>query len=260
MVSITLSAFTEAPKESKKVNPIHAQTVITQNTEEPHWSYEGETGPPYWGQLDPSFASCEKGREQSPIPIESSLKEGQKELDAIKGQYQPAAVMLLNTGHAIQADVTAPNNKIRIDGKVYNLLQFHFHNPSEHKINGKQYPMEIHFVHQDEHQRIVVLGVMIEEGKENGEISALLKNLDHDRKMTIDIKKLIPSQSRVFQYNGSLTTPPCTEGVKWVVLNTPLELSQEQIHAFGEFYQNNNRPLQPLHKREIMVGSFRQNK
>jgi carbonic anhydrase len=225
----------------------------------PHWSYKGETGPQYWGQLDPAYAACEKGGEQSPVQIESSSSDSEKKASDIKGQYRPVNVTLMKTGHAIQANLKAANNKIRMNGKEYYLLQFHFHSPSEHKINERQYPMELHFVHEDKQKKLAVLGVMIKKGKENAEISALLKSLEHDGKMTIDIKKLIPSKSKVFQYKGSLTTPPCTEGVMWGVLETPLELSQEQIQAFAEIYPNNNRPLQPLHMRKIRIGNFIKN-
>lgn len=254
-----LSAFTRSSEEKKRITPVQEQTSITQHIQVPHWSYEGGTGPQYCGQLDPAYAACEKGREQSPVQIESFPYDGEKKAGVIKGQYQPVNVTLSKTGHAIQFNLTEANNKIRMNGKEYNLLQFHFHSPSEHKINERQYPMELHFVHEDQQKRLAVLGVLIEEGKENAEISTLLKSFEQDGKMTIDIKKLIPSKSKVFQYKGSLTTPPCTEGVKWRVLETPLELSQEQIQGFVEIYPNNNRPLQPLNERKIRIAHFKRN-
>lgn len=254
-VLFLLSASASASKQFKIIEHMHEGTNIEAHKNVPLWSYDGETGPLYWGKLDPSFASCEKGVEQSPVSIESSHLESDKK-KKINVRYQPAAVTLMKNGHAVQAELSALNNQLTLDGKKYKLLQFHFHHPSEHTIKGKRYPMEIHFVHQDSEKRLAVLGVMVKEGRENEEISSLLKSLEHNGEIMIDLKNLVPNQSKAFQYKGSLTTPPCTEGVRWAVLETPLELSREQIAIFRNIYQNNSRPLQPLHERKITIGYF----
>ena len=231
-----------------------------------HWSYEGETGPEHWGDLDPSFIACKIGKQQSPINIEFSQVKKIDQAKNIQLHYGPTLLSITNSGHSIQANTSEPSNKLVIDGKEYKLAQFHFHTPSEHQLDGQNYDMEVHFVHQDANGNYAVLGLMIKEGKENKILAPLWRVLPKEKteeaipiKESVDIRALLPADHKLFYYKGSLTTPPCTEVVEWVVLKKPIEMSIEQIQAFKQIFHKNNRPVQPLNKRDILLGTFVEN-
>ncbi len=232
----------------------------TTNTEH-DWSYDEVTGPEYWGELDPGNSACANGSEQSPINLEFSQVKEEKILKEMQVYYEPTTFTLLNNGHTVQANATSESNRIIVEGNEYKLAQFHFHTPSEHQFNGQHYDMEMHLVHNDGNGNYAVLGVMIQEGRENEILASLWdvlpreetkKNLSEE--YSIDLEALLPENQLSFHYAGSLTTPPCTEEVKWIVFEQPIEMSKKQIQAFQQIFSDNHRPVQPLNEREINKG------
>jgi carbonic anhydrase len=223
-----------------------------------HWSYEGESGPEHWGDLSPDFAACAKGVEQSPVDIPAGAPLNPADI-AIS--YQPSAVNIFNNGHTIQVNYDQ-GSSITLDGISYNLVQFHFHAASEHAIGGAHEPMEIHFVHRNAQGGLAVIGVLLKAGAENAAYAPVLQNLPaHESQpapvagATVDASKLLPAQRDYWRYNGSLTTPPCSEGVKWLVMHTPVELSDAQIAAFTTIFKNDERPVQPFGSRMFLVST-----
>jgi carbonic anhydrase len=224
--------------------------------EDVHWSYEGDTGPEHWGSLSPDFAMCAQGREQSPVDIPSNAPLNP---DNISFSYRPSALTLFNNGHTIQANYD-PGSSLTLNGVRYDLLQFHFHTASEHAIGGKHEPMEIHFVHRNAQGGLAVVGVLLKAGGEHAAYAPIFQSLPPQASQpapvagaTVDANQLLPSQHTYWRYNGSLTTPPCTEGVTWLVMNTPIELSDAQIGAFTSIFPNDERPVQPLNGRSFLV-------
>ncbi|MFC5603929.1 carbonic anhydrase [Sporosarcina koreensis] len=222
------------------------------------WSYDEETGPDHWGDLDPTYSACTDGNEQSPINIETSEVNTNEKLENIEIHYEPTEFSIVNNGYTVQANPATENNIIVLDGKEYKLAQFHFHTPSEHQFDGKQLDMELHLVHQDANGELAVLGLMIKEGKENESLAPIWGVLPNQKtesdiavEDTVDLQSLLPSDQTTFNYNGSLTTPPCTEEVKWIVFEEPIEMSKEQIQAYQQIFHDNDRPVQPLNDREV---------
>lgn len=224
----------------------------------PHWSYEGKDGPEHWGELADEYIMCSRGRNQSPIDLSQSVAADLPELEF--EYYSQSMVNEVNNGHTIQQTIK-PGSFLKIPSRNLSveLKQFHFHSPSEHTINGESFAMEMHFVHADETGSLAVVGVMIKEGEEHPVLSKLWSfmpvNPGETRVEPIGIEEtnLLPPTRDYFSYGGSLTTPPCSEGVKWLVLKTPIEASAEQIAVFkvrvGEF---TNRPVQPHNARVII--------
>lgn len=223
-----------------------------------HWSYKGDTGPEHWGDVNPDYAVCTNGKEQSPINIETSQVIEDQQITDVTMNYQPTAFSFSNNGHTIQANPLTSDNSFVIDSQEYKLVQFHFHTPSEHQLNGQNFDMEIHFVHKDAQDKLAVLGVMVKEGAANPYLEKAwdvipTAETTKDVQLTepIDIMSLLPKDKNSFRYNGSLTTPPCSEAVKWVVLDNPIEMSKEQIDKFREIFPDNHRPVQPLNERKV---------
>ncbi len=222
------------------------------------WSYGGATGPDNWAALKSEYSAC-KGSQQSPIDIvpEKALE---SDLGKIKFNWSSSALQIKNNGHTIQANYD-DGSSIEVNGKKFDLLQFHFHAPSEHALNGKLYDMEAHFVHKADNGELAVVGVFFEEGKENPALKPIFDNMPHSigtkdvSNITINAKKLLPSNTKeYFHYMGSLTTPPCSEVVNWYVLAKPIEASKDQIEAFAHLIHENNRPVQPLNRRFVLVN------
>lgn len=217
------------------------------------WGYTGSEGPSNWGDISPEFSACKIGKEQSPINIEDSSNANLPEL---KLAYNSTPFDIVNNGHSIQINYE-PGSSMTIGGKKYQLLQFHFHSPSEHTLNGKSYPMETHLVHQSEDGELAVLGIFITEGNENEFIEALWSSIPETgventvSGIEVNVNALLPEDLSYYHYTGSLTTPPCSEGVNWNVLKTTIELSSEQLAGFNSFYNGNARPVQPLNDREL---------
>jgi carbonic anhydrase len=224
----------------------------------PHWSYSGPDGPEHWGELDPSFAACNTGQRQSPIDIKGAAP---AELKPIKFDYKLAPMTIINNGHTILINYEA-GSSITIDGKQYQLKQFHFHHPSEEEINGQKFDMVLHLVHADANGSIVAVAVMLKSGNENPLIRDIWSHIPKDvgkeaefKKVMINAADLLPSDQNYFTFDGSLTIPPCSD-VKWFVLKTPVELSPAQIAAFARLYPDNARPIQPTNGRKIEESSF----
>lgn len=223
---------------------------------EPHWDYGSEAGPAKWSGIDSAFKACGIGKRQSPINIETrdSEKGG---LKPIMFTYLPGPAEVVNNGHTIQ--VNLPNSgSARFDGLVYKLVQFHFHTPSEEKIDSMAQHMVAHFVHRAGDSKLAVVGVLFKLGKENAALKVVFDNLPKKQGLTFEIKEfnpadLIPADPTYFAYVGSLTTPPCTEDVKWQVMRTPIEISYAQLAAFKKLYKMNARPVQPLNGRRVQM-------
>lgn len=223
---------------------------------EVHWAYEGEGGPDAWGQLKSEFKTCAIGKRQSPIHIEDG-QTLQGPAEAIQFSYQPSQGTVVNNGHTIQVDV-AGDNSIMVRGSNYKLLQFHFHHPSEERINHKVYSMVAHLVHRNIEGQLAVVAVLLDPGSANGLINKVWTYMPLDSGDTVrmpagllDLNELLPKDQRYYQFLGSLTTPPCTEGVLWLVLKQPTTVSPEQLKLFSQLYPHNARPVQPLHGRPI---------
>lgn len=225
--------------------------------EGPHWSYSGHEGPEHWGKISESFHVCEQGRTQSPIDLKESVS---ADLPDIKINYSPVAPEITNNGHTLQVNVPA-GLSMKVGGDIFSLLQFHFHTPSEYQIAGKSYPLEVHLVHKRGDGALGVLGVMFEEGAPNPVLETVLANATAEvgAKETLpekmDISKLLPTDKKYFRLMGSLTTPPCSEGVHWHMMQAPITASAKQITRFKSFFAMNARPLQPSHHRLIVKDS-----
>jgi len=222
----------------------------------PHWEYEGEAGPAKWAGIDSAFKACGIGKRQSPINIETRDAE-KGGLKPIAFTYLPGPAEVVNNGHTIQ--VNLPNSgSARFDGLEYKLVQFHFHTPSEEKIDSMAQHMVAHFVHRAGDSKLAVVGVLFKLGKENAALKLVFDNLPQKQGLTFEIKEfnpadLIPADPTYFAYVGSLTTPPCTEDVKWQVMRTPIEISYAQLAAFKKLYKMNARPVQPLNGRRVQM-------
>lgn len=218
------------------------------------WSYEGKGAPENWGDLHTDWSKCKTGKNQSPIDIHETIKGNLPEL---KMDFLTEAESIVNNGHTIQIN-TDDKDDLKVDGKDFSLKQFHFHAPSENLLNGKSYPVEIHFVHADKEGQLAVVAVMAIEGKENPIINKILalvpKKINDVQKIdeSFNFESLFPKNKLYYRYSGSLTTPPCSEGVIWMVMKNPIEMSKKQIQEFTKLLNNNKRPLQPLNGRLIV--------
>lgn len=220
-----------------------------------HFSYAGESGPPAWGELAPGWEACEKGKQQSPIDMPDSATAN--EYPALEVNYASSALNILNNGHTIQVNYDA-GSKITLAGTEYALRQFHFHAPSEHKVAGRSWPLELHLVHENAQGGLAVVGIFIKEGAENAALAKVFDNLPSTEGAaktiagaTVQAEDFWPSDHAMWRYDGSLTTPPCSEGVKWHVLQTPIEASSAQIANFTRLVHDNARPIQELGGRAI---------
>ncbi len=218
-----------------------------------HWSYEGDDGPLRWGKLNPMYAKCDIGERQSPIDIRDGLR---VDLNPVTFDYKPSRFNVIDNGHTIQVSV-GPGNYISLLGHIYELVQFHFHKPSEERINGKSFEMVVHLVHKDGDGKVAVVAVLLERGKAQSLIQSVWNNLPLERNdpvqplVTMDVSQLLPQQRDYYTYMGSLTTPPCTEGVLWIVMKQPVEISPEQLAIFSRLYPMNARPVQRTAGRVI---------
>ncbi len=222
-----------------------------------HWEYDGDGGPAKWGDLAQEFATCKTGKTQSPVDIGGGAA---TDLKPIEFNYSPGALEVLNNGHTVQVPRLAAG-AITLDGKTYDLQQFHFHAHSEHTLNGKPTEMELHLVHKNMAGELAVVGVLMKEGKPNPALAAVAQHIPKvagEVQKAADVKlnaaDLLPASRGYYHYMGSLTTPPCSEGVHWLVLKAPIEVSKEQIAAFTAVMHQNARPVQPLNSRTIQAS------
>ena len=219
-----------------------------------HWGYEGEAGPEAWARLDPAFAAC-SGKNQSPIDLTGMIE---ADLDPIEFAYEAGGGEILNNGHTVQVNY-APGSTIQVDGRTFELKQFHFHAPSENHVDGKSFPMEAHFVHADKDGNLAVVALLFTEGAANTALPAAWAKMPKaaGEKNALPepfaAESLLPSRRDYFRFSGSLTTPPCTEGVRWLVLKKPASVSRAQVAAFAAALPHpNNRPVQPVNARPVL--------
>ena len=223
----------------------------------PAWEYEGKVGADHWGDIDKGFSACKLSREQSPIDIETG-KAKSMALPAIEFRYAPGAAEVVNNGHTVQVNLPA-GSKIKMGKDSYKLLQFHFHTPSEEKVDGESYPLVAHFVHQSSHGKLAVVAVLMNEGKENAALKPVFAALpakegDKMQVTAFNPAEALPAGHAYYAFMGSLTTPPCSDGVRWQVLKDPVEVSKEQIASFQNLYKMNARPVQALNGRIVKVS------
>jgi carbonic anhydrase len=214
-----------------------------------HWDYAGDMGPENWGD---EFPTCGKGTKQAPLNITGPFE---KSKDVLVVNYKEGPLKILNNGHTIQVNVE-PGSTLKVNKDVFNLLQFHFHRPSEEQIDGKPMAMVAHFVHKNADGKLAVLGVLLNDGKDNAAIQTLWNNAPKAEgpevlvdKVKFDPSSLVPAALTHYNYEGSLTTPPCTEGVNFYILKTPVDISKKQVMDFP--FKRNARPVQPLNGRKI---------
>lgn len=222
------------------------------------WGYSGDTGPAHWGELSGKFERCGDGRNQSPIDLTAMVD---AELSPLGFDYAAAARSMVNNGHTVKAEV-ASGGALTVDGHSYALKQFHFHSPSENRIQGESFAMEGHFVHADADGNLAVVSVMYRKGDENAAMGKLWQALPMETGVRNALEgdaavlpaDLLPEGRDYYRFNGSLTTPPCSEGVLWLVMKEPVTVSPEQVAAFREAMggHDNNRPIQPRNARAVM--------
>jgi carbonic anhydrase len=234
-----------------------AHQAATQGHTEAHWSYtEPGTGPEAWAELKPEFSACASGQRQSPVHIqEAGTLQGPAEPLAF--DYQPSRGSVVNNGHTIQVDLEG-NNTLTVRGSTYKLLQFHFHHPAEEKVNYKGFSMVAHLVHKNAEGQLAVVAVLIDPGAANTLVNKVWTHMPLDVKDRVqvpaalfDMKELLPQDQRYYQFMGSLTTPPCTEGVLWMVLKQPMTVSRDQLKLFTQLFPMNARPTQALNGRVV---------
>jgi carbonic anhydrase len=221
------------------------------------WSYEGANGPDHWGDLDPAYAACSVGKEQSPIDIRNVKK---TLLPALRFEYKSGPLEIINNGFtAVRVNYAPGNGNFLIVGdQRYELRQFHFHHPSEESIQGKPFDMVAHLMHESSDGKIAGVAVFLQAGSANSVVRQLWEHMPHTpgkeeviAGVEVNPTGLLPRDTSYYMYMGSLTAPPCTEGVTWVVLKTPVDISAEQIGAFAALYPHDVRPPQPLYGRIV---------
>jgi carbonic anhydrase len=223
----------------------------------PQWSYEGEGAAEHWGSLSPEFKVCDLGLQQSPIDLSGSMR---AELDMIPISWSNGDFTILNNGHTIQVNCAA-SGSISIEGKQFDLLQFHYHHPSEHKLNGQLFDLECHFVHRSTEHGLAVLGVFFKPGRHNEALQLVFGAMPTEAGTEapladLDLSAMLPPERGFFRYKGSLTTPPCGEVVTWTVFKAPVEASPEQVAQFAALFPMNARAVQPLNRRFLLESAI----
>lgn len=229
---------------------------LTAFAEGPHWTYEGSHGPAHWAELDKSFSECKLGHSQSPIDIRGTKSKA--DAPDLEFSYQAVPLVIINNGHTVEVN-EAGAGTLTIGGHIYKLAQFHFHSPSEERIKGRAYDLVVHMVHKDDAGKLAVVAVLFKAGHENAALQTVLNNMpvgpgpEHTvAGVSFNAADLLPAQHGYYHFQGSLTTPPCSEGVAWYVLKTPVEASRAQLGLLHKLYEHNARPVQPLNGREVI--------
>ena len=218
-----------------------------------HWSYEGDSGPANWSKINVDWAKCGNGSRQSPIDIRDGMK---VELEQISFDYHPSSFNVVDNGHTVQVGVSG-GNYITVQNRMFELQQFHFHRPSEERINGKAFEMVVHLVHRDAEGRLAVLALLLERGAPQATIQTVWNNLPLEKFETmqptilLDPAEMLPARRDYYTYMGSMTEPPCSEGVLWMVMKQPVQASPAQMALFSRLYPLNARPIQPTNGRII---------
>ncbi|NHZ34595.1 carbonic anhydrase family protein [Massilia sp. CCM 8692] len=254
---LPLSAHAQAPAgaQAPAAAPTAAPAAHAKHAQH-EWTYNGATGPAKWGGLKSDYVICKTGHAQSPIDIRTNATT-KSQLDPIVFEYQPSPLKIIDNGHTVQVNY-APGSGMSIGGVRHELLQFHFHTPSEERINGKQYPLGLHLVHKNADNKLAVVAVLFKLGKENPALTNIFNNLPKEAEVeqavdgvTIDMTGILPPTQGYYNFPGSLTTPPCSEEANWFVLKTPVEMSKAQLAQFHKLYKHNARPVQHLNGRVI---------
>jgi carbonic anhydrase len=219
------------------------------------WDYAEALGPSRWGDLKPEFATCKNGHNQAPIDIRNPVKAA---LPPIHFEYKPSQLHIIDNGHTIMVNYS-PGSFISVGEKKYALKQFHFHRPSEEKINGNSFEMTVHLVHADDDGKLAVVAVLLQKGEGSALVHELWNHLPKEKdkeeifeNVQIDLSQILPSDRDYYTFSGSLTTPPCSEDVVWYVLKHPTTVSAEEIERFSRLYRDNVRPTQPLYDRIVL--------
>ena len=235
-----------------------AGVVYGNDASKPIWGYEGQNAPRYWADLSPDYAACKMERYQSPINIVES--QAKKADHSLKITQTPQASDIVHNGHTLQINFQQSQEArtLSLDGKEYQALQLHFHTPSENQLNGKTYPAEAHIVHKNAEGNLLVIALLIKEGQANKALQTILQNAPQTinqpmqfRDLTLE--NLLPSQMSFYEFMGSLTTPPCSGGVTWIVMQHPIQISKPQLKALKKIVKRNARDIQPLHGRTITL-------
>jgi carbonic anhydrase len=220
----------------------------------PDWGYADAQAPEYWAKLNSNYQAC-RGVNQSPINISQTVK---ADLPALQFDYVSTAQSIINNARTVQVNFNA-GSSLQLDGQAFGLKQFHLHSPSENTVNGQAYPMEMHLVHAAPTGELTVVAMMFQEGQENKKLAKLWKELPQQAGDAIELKQhdiaaaFLPSDLSYYRFNGSLTTPPCSEGVRWIVLKEVQQASKAQIQAFAALMQHpNNRPVQAQNARLVL--------
>jgi len=224
-----------------------------------HWGYTGHEGPENWGDLDAKYSMCKAGSSQSPINITKSVQVDADDMQKIDFEYKTSASSVVNNGHTIQVNIK-DGSSITIDRIKFDLKQFHFHTPSENQIDGKNFPLEAHFVHASKDGKLAVVAVLFEDGKENPIIKKIWNKMPHKADESSgcgltskDVNSVLPKDKDYYRFSGSLTTPPCSEGVRWFVMEDYATISKAQVKEFlHTLHHANNRPVQPINARKVM--------
>ncbi len=247
-ISTPLYASTETPEAKQDSHENKA----------PHWTYTGNEGPEYWGDLSPEFSTCKTGMNQSPIDIDTTIFDA--DLPPISFDYNMLTPSnITNNGHTVQVNIWS-GGTVSIDGIDFKLKQFHFHTPSENTINGQSFPLEAHFVHLSDKNEIAVVATLFKPGKDDPTLTNLWKKMPMNAgdSVKLDSNAIRPLEftkklTNYYRYNGSLTTPPCSEGVRWIVMKQALSVSKQQVEKLQQaLKQANNRPEQPINARAIV--------
>jgi carbonic anhydrase len=213
------------------------------------WGYSSSDGPNMWGDLNPDYRLCATGTAQSPISLESKLLTA----TPLRFRYGTLSAYSVDTSRGLSISTTS-DSVLDLNQDRFKLTQFHFHSPSEHQINHRPAAAELHFVHRNDRNQLLIVAVLLEEGESNSALASLLQSPSAPSAPPLNLNQLVPSTTEHYQYVGSLTTPPCTEGVQWIVMKSPLPLSTEQLVQLRKYVRDNNRPLQQLNRRVISAG------
>jgi carbonic anhydrase len=249
----------EQPAPAPSAAPATAEAPKAEEHHAPHWTYSGDTGVAHWGDLSTEWATCKSGTSQSPIDLVTKSAVVDTKLPAVEFSYGKLPLSIFNNGHTVQV----PNDKdfsIKVNGQLYKLAQFHLHSPSEHLVDGKPLDLELHLVHKSDQGALTVVGLLFKKGKENQALASVFANAPAEvtteakpvEKTELDLAQLLPVKRGYYSYSGSLTTPPCTEGVNWIVMQTYPEVSEAQIAKFREVTHGDTvRTAQPLGTRKV---------
>ncbi|MEM6754146.1 MAG: carbonic anhydrase [Cyanobacteria bacterium P01_C01_bin.38] len=219
------------------------------------WGYIGEKGPENWGTLSSEFAVCQSGKNQSPVNLQSAVD---ADLPELKIDYKDSPLRIINNGHTIQVNYQ-PGSFLTLDNQRFELLQFHFHHPSEHEVDGVTLPMELHLVHKNQKGALAVIGIFLKEGEANPTLQKVWQAMPMKKSrektvsdVSINASNLLPEDQDYYRYFGSLTTPPCSETVNWIVLKEYVEISSPQVKKFAQVFPMNARPVQLVQSRFLL--------